>query len=698
MKIKNLGLKVSLIVALMIAAIIMIIVYIVSVQSDALVADLAAKEAKASNIALVKEVQSLQTEAFMHAKIISSSNRVVNAVTSGDDVALKTALLEMNEGIDTVMVTDAEGTVLARAHSDQKGDNVLSQRIVSTTLSTGTGTGTIAKGTTVGLATRGSAVIEDDSGNIIGAVICGHDLSNPQYVDSIKETNSCEATIFDGDTRLMTTLMDETGSRVVGTKASDTVIDTVIRQKQEYSLQISLFSREYFSHYSPLVIDGEVLGMLFTGVLIEDALMGQQAMMRWVLTAGIICGLAAILGVLIFNIFAVGRPLKKIGAFAEKIRSGDLGVSSSSASTIDVRSSDEVGVMARALEQAYTQLRGYVGEIKDRMQNLVEGDLTEESTYDFQGDFILIKDSINEHIRNLGQTMTEINVSSAQVSMGSKQVADGAQTLAQGATEQAASVEELSSSIARIAERTKENAGTADKTAMLSATIKENAEKGSFQMDEMITAVGAINEASKNIGKIIKTIDDIAFQTNILALNAAVEAARAGQHGKGFAVVAEEVRNLASKSAEAARDTGDMIRNSIDKAELGARIAEETAKSLSAIVSGISESSRLVAEIAQSSEEQALGISQINTGIDQVAQVVQQNSATSEESAAASEQMSGQADMLQQLIGQFTLKDSGAARPGLSSGSFNADSVKRQLTMPEKHGDAFSDSGHYGKY
>ena len=186
--------------------------------------------------------------------------------------------------------------------------------------------------------------------------------------------------------------------------------------------------------------------------------------------------------------------------------------------------------------------------------------------------------------------------------------------------------------------------------ADLATTIKGNAEKGSRQMDEMMTAVNEINDASGQISKVIKVIDDIAFQTNILALNAAVEAARAGQHGKGFAVVAEEVRNLAAKSAEAAKDTGSLIENSIDKANLGVRIAGETASSLTEIVSGINESSRLISDIAKSSEDQSMGITHINTGIDQLAHVVQQNSAIAEESAAASAEMSSQANALKELI------------------------------------------------
>jgi methyl-accepting chemotaxis protein len=254
-----------------------------------------------------------------------------------------------------------------------------------------------------------------------------------------------------------------------------------------------------------------------------------------------------------------------------------------------------------------------------------------------------------------------------QVSAGSKQLSDGAQSLAQGSAEQAATIEELSAAISDITDKTKRNTNIAREAAELSGTIRGNAEKGSAQMAEMIEAVREINDASGQISRVIKVIDDIAFQTNILALNAAVEAARAGQHGKGFAVVAEEVRNLAAKSADAAKDTGGLIENSIGKANFGLQIAVETGDSLKEIVEGINRSAEIVTQIAGASDEQAAAIGQINNGIDQVARVVQQNSATAEQSAAASEEMSGQSEILEQLIEQFQLKNAPRRQPVPSS-------------------------------
>jgi len=350
----------------------------------------------------------------------------------------------------------------------------------------------------------------------------------------------------------------------------------------------------------------------------------------------------------------ISRPLKVLASFMKKAGStGNL--------TLDPADVEIIGEYSRINDEIGETITGaasfvsHVTSIANELAAVSDGDLTVDISKLSDEDTMAV--SLIHMIESFSNMFGEIQVTTDQVSNGSRHVAEGAQMLAQGSTQQAASIEQLSSSIAQIAEKTKQNAETAERAAKLSLDIRLSAEKGSRQMDEMIASVKDINTASQSISKIIKTIDDIAFQTNILALNAAVEAARAGQHGKGFAVVAEEVRNLAAKSAEAARETGDMIQNSMEKAELGSSIADETATSLTEIVSGINESSKYIEEIARASEEQRLGISQINIGIDQVAQVISQNSATAQESAAASEEMSSQAAALEQLLRLFKVKE-----------------------------------------
>jgi methyl-accepting chemotaxis protein len=376
---------------------------------------------------------------------------------------------------------------------------------------------------------------------------------------------------------------------------------------------------------------------------------------------GLLILIIIVLAVVIFVSFGlalyisglISKPLLTLTSFMKKASTtGDIALSPE-----DVEVISNFALIKDELGQCIGACAGFIKHISEssgKLENIASGDLTVSVNVLSDRDTIGV--SLKKMVDSLNDMFGEINSSTSQVSSGSKQIADSAQALASGSTEQAASVEQLSASISDIAEKTKLNANMADKAANLANSIKSKAETGSRQMDEMVGAVNEINQASQSIGKVIKVIDDIAFQTNILALNAAVEAARAGQHGKGFAVVAEEVRNLAAKSAEAAKDTGGLIANSIEKAELGAQIAQSTASSLAEIVTGINESSQIVAEIASSSEEQSMAVEQINIGLNQVSTVIQQNSATAEESAAASEEMSGQSNMLEDLVAQFKLK------------------------------------------
>jgi methyl-accepting chemotaxis protein len=377
----------------------------------------------------------------------------------------------------------------------------------------------------------------------------------------------------------------------------------------------------------------------------------------------------------------VTKPLMPLTAFMVKVgETGDFTLSREAGAALDEYSEhrNEIGQCIKEV----TKFIRHMIDLGEILEKIADGDLTTEFTLLSESDNM--GKSLQKMVNSLSGMFGMIRASTNQVSSGARQIADtaasienssgqmagSAKVLADGSTRQASSVEKLSNSIGEIAEKTKANADVTDQAAKLADTIINKAENGSRQMDDMVTAVNDITEASKAVSNIMETINGIAAQTNLLSLNAAIEAARAGEHGKGFAVVAEEVRKLATQSEEAANETSSIIQNSIQKAELGVRVAGEMAASLTEIVTGINESSRLIMEIARVSEEQSTSISEINVNIDQVAEIIEQNSvlakesaaageenaAASEESAAAAEEMSSQSDILENLISQFKLK------------------------------------------
>ena len=360
--------------------------------------------------------------------------------------------------------------------------------------------------------------------------------------------------------------------------------------------------------------------------------------------------LLATLGVYLLLGRLVRRPLLRLEEMIEEMGNGRL------SRRLRLSSADEIGQIGRAMDGFADTLEHEVVAI---LRQLAHGDLTFQVTpYDE-------KDSIRSALKKLGEDLNEllgeIQTAGDQIAAGAAQVSDSSQSLSQGATQQASSLEEISASMHELSSQTKHNAENATQANQLAAQASGGAEEGNRQMQLMVTAMAEIDAASQSISKIIKVIDEIAFQTNLLALNAAVEAARAGQHGKGFAVVAEEVRNLAARSARAARETAELIEGSVAKTHNGAQIADHTAKSLKEIIAEVTKMTDLVSEIAAASNEQAQGIAQVSQGVAQIDQVTQQNTANAEQSAAAAEELSSQTAQLRQLLSRFQIRSASAA-------------------------------------
>ena len=364
----------------------------------------------------------------------------------------------------------------------------------------------------------------------------------------------------------------------------------------------------------------------------------------------------AIILVGVFFSFVIIRliktPISEIENAAIKMAEGDLDVK------ISYTSEDELGVLAVQVGRLIHKLQLIIEDENQFLAKMAKGDFTVDSTCEeaYTGGFYPLLVSFRGIADKLNDTMLQISQSSAQVAGGADQVSNGAQALAQGATEQASSVQELAATVDEISNKVNQNADSARQASKAADCVSVKMNVSKEKMQQMTHAMGDISSCSSEISKIMKIIEDIAFQTNILALNAAVEAARAGAAGKGFAVVADEVRNLANKSTEASENIAALIENSLQAIENGTQIADDTAQSLIQAVNGVNEMAGIIEQISEVSSDQADSIAQLTVGIDQISNVVQTNSATAEESAAASEELSGQSQLMKSLVGRFQLK------------------------------------------
>lgn len=481
----------------------------------------------------------------------------------------------------------------------------------------------------------------------------GNDLYKGNYnitqniasLDKIANANDVELTVFYGDTRRATTITNASGQRILGTAAPSEVISTVIRGGQEYSASdVKINDEDYFGYYFPVKnAGGSVVGMIFAGKRCEDTL--HYVRIREVVLTCIAIGFFCVFATSTFILVKrhIMAPINKISTVAQGMAIGDVDMDTSKSADNEFGDLlDEFGIMVKN-----------IGAQARIAEMVADGDLTVPCVPNSEKD--TLGKSLEKMLHENNKNLNTIRDASSRMVSGANEVASASNSLAQGTTEQASAIEEITASIEEIANGARINAEHANNANVLAQSTKDEAMRGNEQMKKMISAMKDINDSSENISKIMKVIDDIAFQTNILALNASVEAARAGVHGKGFAVVADEVRNLASKSAEAAKDSAEMIEDSIRKVEIGSKLAVETAAALEEILKSVEDIASIVSQIATASENQASSVGQVNSGITQIADVVQTNSATSQQCAAASSELSSLAGQLQHAVGKYKL-------------------------------------------
>ena len=482
------------------------------------------------------------------------------------------------------------------------------------------------------------------------------DEDKTELLDALKKEMACEFTIFHGDERAYTTIK-QNGQRAVGTRLSSDIAQIVLKQGKSYVGQAEILGEKHLCSYVPTYdANGQIDGLIFAGISMSSV--ARQISLTVVLSflTGVVL---IILGILIVGAYikkTVSAPLHHLTALAQTLEQGELGANQNQTMAAGMDSNDEIGILSKSFEHTIRRLRDYIGEISAMLEAIAGGDLTAEITQEYVGDFASIRTSLNDILQRLNSTMGQIVTSAEHVSGGADQMSTASQALSQGSMEQTGAVEALEKTIRSVTDSIKQTAENVQRAREQVGGMGLSLTEGHEKMQEMINAMGEITRSSNQIEKIIKTIEDIAFQTNILALNAAVEAARAGTAGKGFAVVADEVRNLAAKSAEASKSTSALIGRSIAAVNQGTQIADATGRQLESVVAGAHAIVETINGIAADAKTQAEAVEQIQEQVGQITGVVQTNSSTAEESAATSQELSAQANVLRQLVKTFHLR------------------------------------------
>ncbi|MDE5577508.1 MAG: cache domain-containing protein [Oscillospiraceae bacterium] len=623
---------------ILILAMTTVIVLLCAVFSNAQMENLKESAQISTNI-LSFEIASKSKEAEMISKLLVEEDSFVNAVETNDKAAIQSTWdsITKSNGIFALFL-NSDGIVA------MKTDNCLlsSEGVFNAVGSARNGLSTDSE---ISLYYR--AVAKNKG---ITAIV-GYSYSDPDAVDEVYEQTQSQATIFSDNLRISTTFIGEDGQRAVGTTMNEDIYQKVVVNGETYQKKTKLFGDNYMTTYAPIIDEyGVIKGAFFTGYPMDNVIASRNRAIFVGIIAGLVMMGIAVVGVTVFVNNQIVKPVSTVKEMALQMEQGNL--SKNSGITSKLRD-NEIGDVAQSISTAVSILNVYVTDISMMMKEMSTGNFGYYSDIEYKGDFAGIAESTKILKKQMRSVVDGINASADEVYSGSQMISNGSVSLAEGTSRQASSAEELSMSVSEITQNIKLNAQNAEKAKKLSNNSIDMVNSQNEQIEHMLSAMTNIENSAAEISKIIKAIEDIAFQTNILALNAAVEAARAGAAGKGFAVVADEVRNLANKSAEAASNTSALIGSCIEAVNKGSAIAHSTADAMVQVIDITNETNNLIESIANQTNKQAESVQLVKSEIDSISEVISLNSATAQESAASCEELNAQATTLRDRIAIF---------------------------------------------
>ena len=476
--------------------------------------------------------------------------------------------------------------------------------------------------------------------------LVGTCLEKTDFVDGLKTQADCEISLFLGDVRYNTTILDDSGKRITGQKMNAAIWEN-IKNDKIFQDRTKINGDQYFVHYEPMKdMNGQIIGAYFAGYSADSYNSSLAKTIPITVGVGLVLAGVAVVILIIIMKKDIQKPIAALVTECEDIKNIELNKERRNFKF----NNDEIGQLAKELIESKQTLNSYVRDIVSVLETMAEGDFTKQPSLAYTGDFTSIEKAFKQIHSNLGEIISNVSQSSYNVSLGAEQMASGTQALADGTQRQSATIDQLSSTVMAISEHvntTAENARSASEISLDCANIMQ---EQTLQMQNLIDAMDIVEKKSEDIAKVIKAIEDIAFQTNILALNASIEAARAGEAGKGFAVVATEVGTLAAKSAESANSTRAIIDSTLEAVGKSIVIARDAAGAIDNVTEKSKQAADLVKEIAIDSTTQAEDLNQATQGIHDISEVIQNNSSTAQQSAASCEELSSQSKIMLDMV------------------------------------------------